>query len=91
MDDKEKLVSQIRKDPNMSQILTNKDKLSSVLNSEDGRKLISILSRDGGAALKKAANAISSGNSDEAKRILEPLMNQPETQHLVEELNKKVK
>lgn len=91
MGDKEKLESQIKKDPNMSQILMNKEKLSSVLNSEDGRKLISILSRDGGAALKKAANAISAGNNEEAKRVLEPLMNQPETQKIVDELNKKVK
>lgn len=91
MDDKEKLVSRIKNDPDMAQILMNKEKLSSVLNSEDGRKLISILSRDGGAALKKAANAISAGNSEEAKRVLEPLMNQPEAQHLVDELNKKVK
>ncbi|MBE6991049.1 MAG: hypothetical protein E7430_00515 [Ruminococcaceae bacterium] len=91
MADKEKLVSKIKSDPDMSQILMNKDKLSSVLNSDDGRKLISILSQDGGAALKKAANAISAGNNEEAKRVLEPLMNRPETQHLVDELNRKVK
>ncbi len=91
MDDKEKIISQIKKESGMAQLLSDKDKLSAVLNSDDGRKLIALLSRDGGAALKQAANAIASGNSGQAKRILEPLMEQDEARSLVEQLNKKIK
>lgn len=89
MNDKEKLKAQINNDPQMAQIMANKEKLSSLLGSEEGKKLIAMLSRDGGAAIKKAAGALSSGNGDEAKRILQPLMEQPEAQKLVTELNKK--
>ena len=89
MNDKEKLRYALDKDPQMAQIMANKEKLSRLLSSDEGKKLIAFLGRDGGSALKKAAGAISSGDSAEAKRILQPLMEQPDAQKLVNELNRK--
>lgn len=45
------------------------------LQSQDGRKLMELLKRDGGAAFSKAAAAARSGNFQLAKTIMEPILN----------------
>ena len=47
--------------------------LLSKLNSPEGRKLLSLMQKDGGAAFRKAAVAAKAGNFDEVRTILTPL------------------
>ncbi len=65
------------------------EQIRSVLGSKEGQKLLALLNRDGGTALKQAAGAVKSGDYDAARRILEPVMQTPEAGKLVDEINRK--
>ena len=65
------------------------EQIQSVLGTGEGQRLLQILSRDGGDALRKAAGLFKSGNPEEAKRVIEPLMKDPEAVRLAEEINRK--
>ena len=60
-----------------------------VLGTDEGRKLLAYLSRDGGAVLKQAAEALKRGDQEGAKQILSPMMQTPEAQDLVDKINRK--
>lgn len=65
------------------------EQLRSVLASKEGKQLMQLLNRDGGAALRQAAAAARNGDYEQAKRIMEPLMQSPEAARLVDEINRK--
>lgn len=56
------------------------------LNSPEGKKLLSIMKKDGGAAFMKAADAAKNGNYSEAQAALAPLLEGTQA----EELSKKL-
>lgn len=58
-----------------------------VLGSPEGQQILKLLNRDGGQALRSAADALRSGNTDEAKRILSPIMETEEASDLIHKLN----
>lgn len=60
-----------------------------VLKSPDGKQLLALLNRDGGAALRQAASAVRAGDYDAAKKIMSPVMQTPEAAKLVDRLNRK--
>ncbi len=61
--------------------------IQKVLGSQEGRQLLALLNRDGGKALREAASAIQRGDQAAAAAVLEPVMNTPEAQALVQKLN----
>ena len=52
------------------------ENIQKVLGTADGRKLLALLMRDGGGALRQAAEA-----------ILSPIMNSPEARELIARIN----
>ena len=74
--------------------MDNRDKLpfseteiKAVLGSEEGKKLMALLNRDGGAILRQAAASIQSGDQKGAAELLSPLMQSPEAAELVKKIN----
>ena len=59
-----------------------------VLGSPEGQKLLQLLNRDGGQALRQAANALRSGNTQAAMEVLSPIMETKEAAELVEQINR---
>ena len=60
-----------------------------VLGSPEGQQLLKLLNRDGGQALRSAANALYAGNTEEARKILAPMMATEEASELIDKLNRK--
>lgn len=54
-----------------------------------GQQLIAILRKSDGPALRNAAAQASSGNYQQAKSALEPLLRSPEIQNLLKQLGEK--
>lgn len=67
----------------------HKAALAAVLSSSEGKQLLSLLSRDGGAALSQAAQAFKNGDTELAKSIISPLMQTGEAQALIEKINER--
>jgi hypothetical protein len=67
----------------------NAENIQKIFGTGEGRQLIALLNRDGGKALRQAAAALQRGDQAAAAAVLEPIMNQPEAQALVDALNKK--
>ena len=57
-----------------NQLPFNEKDIRRVLGSPEGQKILKLLNQDGGQALRQAANALRSGNTEEAKRIISPIM-----------------
>ncbi len=64
--------------------------LAAVLSSPEGKALIALLGRDGGAAIRAAADAFRRGDAQRAKELLSPIMQEPQAQALVEKINRQV-
>ena len=56
------------------------------LNTSEGRKLLALMQKDGGAAFSKAAAAAKSGNYSQAQAILAPLLEGTEACDLAKSL-----
>ena len=67
----------------------SQEEVAKVLGSSAGRQLLQLLNRDGGQTLRQAANALQSGNFEQAKQILAPVMESEEASKLVKTLNEK--
>ncbi len=65
------------------------EQIRSVLGTKEGQQLLSLLNRDGGAALRQVASAVKSGDYAAAQKILEPVMQTPEASRLVDAINRK--
>ena len=64
--------------------------LKSLLATPDGRALLSLLSRDNGAAFRAAAEAFRAGDYEGAVRAAAPLLNTPEAAELLGRLGGKL-
>lgn len=60
-----------------------------ILGSREGQALLQILMRDGGTALKQAANALRAGNSAKAQEIVKPLLSSEDAAKIMEKLTRK--
>lgn len=60
-----------------------------VLNSSDGKKLLALLTKEHGGTLSAAAQAIKQGDTERARALLAPVMEQPEAAELVSKINGK--
>lgn len=56
--------------------------------TEEGKQLLHLLTRDGGATLKQAGADLKQGNEAGAKDRLAPLLGQTEVQKLLQSLNR---
>ena len=64
----------------------SKRAMEALLRSPDGKRLIALLSRDGGSAMRQAASALTSGNERQAKAAMEPMLQNPEVQALLQSM-----
>ena len=60
--------------------------INQLLQSPQGKQLLKLLSRDGGAAMQRAGTALKQGNTQSAQAIMAPLMEDPEVQKLLKSL-----
>lgn len=60
-----------------------------LLSSAEGQQLVSLLRRDGGQTITQAIAAIQAGDTEKAKRILQPVLGTPEAAALLEQLNRR--
>ena len=60
------------------------------LNTPEGKKLMSLMQKDGGTAFLKAAAAAKAGNYSEAQAVLAPLLDGTEAEDLAKELGQKL-
>lgn len=60
-----------------------------VLASTEGRKLLMLLTKEHGGVLSSAAEALKQGDTERAKALLAPVMEQPEAAELVSRINGK--
>ena len=60
-----------------------------VLGSPEGQKILKLLNRDGGRALRQAADALRSGKPEDALKALSPIMDTEEAAALIDKINKR--
>lgn len=58
-----------------------------ILSSEEGQQLIQLFTASG-ASLKEAQQAVKEGNQARAKQIMAPILNRPEVQSLLKQLER---
>ena len=75
------LIDQLRKNPAAAQKL---------FDSPDGKKLIALLTQDGGKSLQNASQQAAQGNPAEMAKMIRQLMQQPEGAALVERIRRQV-
>ena len=64
--------------------------IRALMNTPDGKRLMTLLGSDGGKALRAAANAMQQGNEAKAQESMAPLLNNQEVQALLTSLNRKM-
>lgn len=57
--------------------------------SEEGRRLMELLSQDGGKGLRRAAEEFRKGNVSGAQEALRPVLSTPEAAELLKKINRK--
>lgn len=65
------------------------EQVKQILNSPEGKQLISLLSRDGGKGMQQAAAEYRKGNLTGAQEVLKPLVQTAEAEALLKKLNGK--
>lgn len=63
-------------------------KMQALLNTEQGKALIRLLSADGGKAMNEASAALKAGNSDKVREIMSPMLQNSEAKALLTSLEK---
>lgn len=63
-------------------------KMQALLNTEQGKALIRLLSADGGKAMSEASAALKAGNSDKVREIMSPMLQNSEAKALLTSLEK---
>ncbi|MDP4109259.1 MAG: hypothetical protein Q8878_04445 [Bacillota bacterium] len=64
--------------PQGDKVLKNLDKLSSVMNSEEGKQLASKFKKEDGEAMKEALSAAMGGNRESAMQMVKSLLSTKE-------------
>jgi hypothetical protein len=65
------------------------EQMKAFAGSQEGRRLMALLSRDGGAAFRRAAGAYRAGDFAAAQQTLGPLLETPEAAALLAKLSGK--
>lgn len=60
--------------------------MKKLLATPEGQKLLKLLSRDGGSALKRAGSALRQGDTDGVQKAMGPMVEDPEVQKLLSAL-----
>lgn len=68
----------------------NPSQLLEKLNTPEGKRLLAMMQKDGGAAFSKAAAAAKSGNYAKAQSILSPLIEGTEAEKLASAIAEKI-
>ena len=76
--DMDGILSALLSNPKGTKILGDLDKYRKLLDTPEGKALLSQISGGGGDALKKAAHEASQGDSDAAKKLIGSLLSSPE-------------
>ena len=76
--DYETLAKMLIHSPQGAQIIRGLDKLNTAISSENGRQLLSMLAGSGGDAIKNAARAAASADTDRARVLLSNLLSTKE-------------
>lgn len=63
--------------------------IEAVSQSAEARQLLHLLQKDGGSGLAQASEAMKKGEYAKAASILKPLLQAPDTESLMQELNRK--
>ena len=64
-----------------------KQQIAAVLSTGEGKELLALLSKDGGAALKACAQALSSGDTQRVQELIAPLLQSQKAQELLTKIN----
>lgn len=64
------------------------DQIRRVLQTGEGKQLLQLLNRDGGAKLRQAAEAVQKGELEKARQLMEPMMRNPEAAELVGKISR---
>ncbi|GEM_PF-4572194 len=70
--------------PQGMKLLFNLDKISTMVNSDEGRRLLKSVGGEGGNAIKIAAEQAAVGDTDAAKRLVTTLMSTEDGRRLIE-------
>lgn len=68
---------------------SSKDK-ETILHSDEAKMLYQLLQKDGGKGLAQATEALKKGEYTKAASILKPLLETPNSEMLMQELNRKL-
>ena len=86
MNDYESIAKSLLNSKNGEKILKNMDKITALLKTGQGKKLIASLAAGNPEMLKKAGNAVMSNDKSAAKRIISELISDKESRELAEKL-----
>ena len=84
-------LNQVFASPQAQNLLNNKQALESIIKSGEAQRLMELLNKNAGNGLKNAAQSAMQGDASKLKKLVDDLMNNPESAQLIENLNKKVK
>lgn len=65
-----------------------KEEFQKIMSTAEGKRLVELLTQDGGSALKSAGKALRQGNEGAAKEKMAPLLGSSEVQALLQKLEK---
>lgn len=84
-------LNQVFASPQAQNLLNNKQTLESIMKSGEAQRLMELLNKNAGSGLKNAAQSAMQGDPSQLKKLVDNLMQNPESAKLVENLNKKIK
>ncbi len=64
--------------------------METVFRAPEAKELLHILNKDGGAGISRATEALRSGDYGKAVSFLKPLLDSPDSEMLLKELNRKL-
>ena len=70
--------------------LDKEQQAKKLLEGADGKRLMGLLSRDGGQTLRAAGDALKQGNTQQVKNLMGPLLEDPEVQKLLKQMEQKL-
>lgn len=73
-----------------SKLIPSQRELRAVLDSPETKRLLELLRADGGTALQNAAKAVRQGDAEAARRLLSPLLEDPEAEALMDRIGRKL-
>lgn len=72
------------------QLLQNKQTVETIMQSREAKQLMDLLNQNSGQSLKDAAQSALKGDTARLTRLVDDLMQNPQSARLMEELQKKI-